>query len=154
MSKKIIIVYASNSGSTFLVGEIIAHILGRKHQVVMQKAAATSPNDLLQYDIAIFGSPSWSASGLGEGFPQETMIAFIKSCVGLDLSGKKCAAFGCGDSSYTLFCGAVNQLEKFIVDLKGSRLTNSLRIDGYFFDLPKNIALAKKWAQTLLSKIS
>ncbi|MFA5886304.1 MAG: flavodoxin domain-containing protein [Patescibacteria group bacterium] len=154
MSKKIIIIYASNSGSTFLVGEIIAHILGRKHQVVMQKAADTSPDDLLKYDIFILGSPSWSTPGLGEGFPQETMLAFIKSCAGLDLSGKQCVAFGCGDSSYTLFCGAVNQLEKFMADLKGTRLINSLRVDGYFFDLPKNIALVKKWAQALLAHIS
>ena len=154
MSKKIVIVYASNSGSTFLVGEIIADILGRKHKIVIQKAVDTRPDDLLKYDIFIFGSPSWSAPGLGEGFPQETMTAFIKSCAGVDLSGKKCAAFGCGDSSYTLFCGAVNQLEKFMADLKGDRLINSLRIDGYFFDRPKNIALVKKWARSLLSKIA
>jgi len=154
MSKKIIIVYASNSGSTFLVGEIIAHILGRKHQVVMQKAADTHPDDFLQYDIFILGSPSWSVPGQGYSFPQETMLSLIKSCVGLDLSGKQCAAFGCGDSSYTLFCGAVNQLEKFMFDLKSTRVIDSLHVDKYFFDRPKNIALTENWAQVLLTKIS
>ncbi|MFA5154927.1 MAG: flavodoxin domain-containing protein [Patescibacteria group bacterium] len=153
MSKRVIIVYASNSGATFLVAEIIARVLKRRYQVTMQKAAATQPVDLEQYDVLLFGSPSWRVPGRGDGFPQETMLDFMRRCAGREFPGQQCAAFGCGDSSYTLFCGAVNQLEKFLFDLKAKRVSDSLRIDGYFFDREKNMALAERWAEELLQKI-
>ena len=153
MSSKAIIVYASNSGATFLVAETIARVLKRRLTVTIQKSADTKPADLKKYDILIFGSPSWDIVGRGNGLPQETMLDFIESCAGQKFPGKLCAAFGCGDSSYSSFCAAVYRLEKLISDLEGKRVVDSLRIDGYFFNLKENSALAESWAKNLLKHL-
>lgn len=152
MTKNILIVYASNSGSTFLVGEIIAKTLSEKYKVDLKKASNTSADDLEKYDVIILGSPSWSVLGK-EAFPQEAMLAFMERCVDRKFLDKQCAAFGCGDSAYTLFCGAVNQLERFIMQIKGRKIMESLRIDAYYFKLKENEELAKQWAGELLKKI-
>lgn len=153
MIKKVLIVYASNSGSTFLVGEIIASTLGEQYEVAIQQARDTMPTDLQKYDLLLFGSPSWSVQGK-EAFPHEAIIDFMARCADEQVIDKPCAAFGCGDSSYTLFCGAVNQLERFIAQIKGKKITNSLKIDGYFFNLAGNEELTREWARELLQKIS
>ncbi len=152
MIKNILIVYASYSGSTFLVAETITETLRKKYKVVMQKAADTFPDDLQKYDVIIFGSPSWSVLGK-EAFPHESMSALMDECAGRKYIDKYCAAFGCGDSTYTLFCGAVNQLERFISEIKAKKITESLRIDAYYFKLEENEELVQRWADELLTKI-
>jgi flavodoxin len=154
MKKKVLIVYASNSGGTFLVAEAIQKVLGKKHQVAMQKAADTKPDDLYKYDVLIFGSPSWHIAGMGDGLPQETMLALTRKCAGKKLPNKQSAIFGCGDRAYTFFCGAVSYLENFAASVGAERIIDSLRIGGYFFDLEKNEKIVQKWAAELIKKIS
>jgi len=48
----------------------------------------------------------------------------------LKLSGKKFAVFGCVDSSYDYFCGAVDALEDRLSKLGATLVCESLRIDG------------------------
>ncbi len=46
------------------------------------------------------------------------------------LDGRAFALFGCGDSSYTYFCGAIDVLEDRVQKLGGNLVFDSLRIDG------------------------
>ncbi|HLL60788.1 MAG TPA: flavodoxin domain-containing protein, partial [Candidatus Nitrosocosmicus sp.] len=69
-------------------------------------------------------------------------------------SKTKFAVFGCGDSSYTNFCGAVLHLEEFVQKTGGKLVTDSLRIDGFFFDMDKSINLTKEWTKRLNDKIN
>jgi flavodoxin len=154
MKKNILIVYASNSGANFLVAEAIKKILDRQHAVVMQKAVDTNPEDLQNFDLVILGSPSWRIPGMGDGLPQETMLALIKKCAGKKLPEKQFAVFGCEDKSYTFFCGAVNFLENFVASVQGKKIIDSLRINGYFFNLEKNEDMVQKWGTELLGKIN
>ena len=153
MRKNILIVYASNSGGTFLIAEMLKNMLCKKHEVIMQKATDTKPDDMQNYDIIIFGSPSWRIPGMGDGLPQETMLSFIKNCAGKEFLNKQFAVFGCGDRAYTFFCGAVTFLENFVNSVHGKKIIDSLRINGYFFNLESNEKLAKEWGSKLISKI-
>ncbi len=154
MKKKIIIVYASNSGGTYLVGRTLQAMLAPKYEVILKKAALTSPSELQNYDGILLGSPSWRVKGHGDGSPQETMIAFMEKAAGEQYNNKPCAIFGCGDRSYTYFCGAVDHLEKFAETHALKKIRPSLRIDGYFFDLLNNEQRVKEWGKNLLQELS
>ena len=145
---KLLLVYATNSGSCFLVAERVVAILKAKHQVTVQLAVHTTPDDLEKFDGIILGTPSWSVEGQ-EGYPHETMLKLIRACAGRDFSSKRFALFGCGDNSYTIFCGAVDHLVKFVSSVHGKNIVDPLRIDSYFFDLKGNNKLVDAWAKKL-----
>jgi flavodoxin I len=145
---KILLAYATNSGGTFLAGRIIREILQKKHAVQMKKIDITNPQEFNEYDLVIFGSPSWDFGGV-QGQPHETFLQFMAKNKEINLEGKNFAVFGCGDHSYTYFCGGVDNLEKFIKEAKGKLIIKSLKIDGYFFNLNKNARSVKNWAEKL-----
>lgn len=149
----ILILYATNSGGTERVANLIADVLREKqHTVTVQHIRDTKPDQLSGYDGILFGSPSWDYNGK-EGQLHEEMRTFTEGATGLSLEGKKVAVFGCGDTSYMYFTGAVTLLEKFVSDSHGALFAPSLRIDGFYFDLDKNEQLAKEWAQKLVEVI-
>lgn len=149
----ILIVYATNSGGTQHVANVIADVLqGGQHTVTVQHVRDTKPDQLSRYDAILFGSPSWDYNGK-EGQLHEEMRAFVEGAAGISLEGKKVAVFGLGDSSYMYFTGAVNHLEKFVADCHTSLLIPSLRIDGFYFDLDTNQQRSKEWAQKLIEVI-
>lgn len=145
---KVLLAYATNSGGTYLAAERIEKILERVASVQMQKANDTEAAHLKDYDLIIFGTPSWSVEG-HEGYPHETMLRLIRGLNPETMSGKQFALFGCGDTSYTYFCGAVDFLEKWLTDNSLQPVVPSLRIDGYFFDLIHNERLVDEWARRL-----
>lgn len=149
---KILLVYATNSGSTYLVSERIRVILARRFSIQAQKAADTRPTDLRKYNLIILGTPSWSVEG-HEGYPHETVLALIRGLNREAVSRQRFALFGCGDTSYTYFCGAVDYLEKWVADSGGTQVGPSLRIDGYFFDLVRHEHLTDEWARKLTKTV-
>ena len=146
---KLLLVYATNSGSCFLVAERIVEILKVKHQVTVQLSARTTPNDLDGFNAIILGTPSWSVEGQ-EGYPHETMLKLIRTCAGRNFSTKRFALYGCGDNSYTFFCGAVDHLENFVSAAHGQNILEPLRIDSYYFDLKNNNKLVDEWAEKVM----
>ena len=67
-----------------------------------------------------------------------------------DLNGRKVALFGCGDTSYEYFCGAVDKLEELMIKLGANVVNMSLRIDGDPDDYSKDI---DEWAVEVGSSI-
>ncbi len=130
------------------MAELIEAELAKRHHVVLQKAVQTLPEDLHKYDLVILGTPSWSVEG-HEGYPAEPMLALLRGAMNTKFVHKKFALFGCGDSSYTYFCGAVDFLEKFVKDVRGNKVIHSLRIDGFYFDLNNARLQAGEWAKAL-----
>uniref|UniRef100_UPI0027BA3A6F flavodoxin domain-containing protein n=1 Tax=Desulfobulbus sp. TaxID=895 RepID=UPI0027BA3A6F len=61
-----------------------------------------------------------------------------------DLKDKKVAVFGCGDSSYTHFCGAVDQLQEKVEAMGGKVVNDPLKIDGDPGDAASDVV---SWAQ-------
>lgn len=125
---KIGIYYGSTTGNTQDVAEDIAKRLGVDkadlHDVARAKA------DYSAYDVVIFGS-----STLGLGDLQDDWEYYIDKVKAADLSGKKVALFGCGDSSsYSdTFCDAVGKIYETVKD-KGCQLIGKVSTDGYTYD--------------------
>lgn len=149
---KILISYATNSGSCFLVAERIQKILAPAHTVVVQLAAKTTPDDIEKNDCIILGTPSWSVEG-HEGYPQESMLKLLRAGSNHNFPSKLFALYGCGDNSYTFFCGAVDHLENFVISVKGQTVLESLRLDSYFFELKRNNDLVDAWTQKIAKKL-
>lgn len=147
---RVLIIYATNSGSTFLVSEIIAkEFIASKHSVVIKLAAEVTPSDLTASEVVLWGSPSWDYKG-EEGCPHHQIIALMERWKAENFTGWPMAIFGCGDSSYTYFCGAVDHLEKFITERGSVLICPSLRIDGFYFTQAANCGLAHLWAEQLI----
>lgn len=147
-----LIVYASNSGGTYLTAKLIRDSLesfGTK--VFLKKAKDTSVKDLEEADLILIGSPSWYLEE--EGRPHGTIVDFMEKFKDKDFSSKNFALFGCGDRSYLHFCGAVDELEEFVKGVKGKKMSDSLKIDGFFFDLEGSTVQVEKWAKSLGAKI-
>jgi flavodoxin len=145
----IFITYSTNSGGTYVAARTIASVFAPKHEVTVKKAAETTVRDILSADIVFFGSPSWDFEGK-EGQPHQTMIELLRHVEGNDLTGKQCFIFGCGDSSYTHFCGAVDILEAWTKKHGATVHLPSLRLDEFFFHEKANTEKTKEWAATIL----
>lgn len=106
------IFYGSSGGNTKSVAKKIANRLGiganNIHDVANAKAG-----DLAAYDLLLFGSSTW---GLGD--LQDDWEDFIGEVAKADLTGKKIALFGCGDSSSyaDTFCDAMGKIYRAVED--------------------------------------
>ena len=141
---KILILYATYSGSTDLASAVIEETLKTGHEVKRLLVSQTDPQLLNEYQLIVLCSPSWDFDG-NEGMPHEDFLTFFEKVSQNMYENKKFAVLGLGDSSYAKFCGAVDHLEKFVNDKKGVILTPSLKIDGFFYDQTGNTQKIKNW---------
>ena len=97
------IFYGSTTGSTEAVAQDIAKQLGIADADVHNVADA-SADETDKYDLLVLGSPTW-----GNGDLQDDWYGFLDRLKTRDLTGRKVALFGCGDSgSYPdTFCDAL-----------------------------------------------
>lgn len=146
--KKVLICYATHSGSSFEIAEFVGEILSKNFAVTIQKAFLSKADDLLKYDFVVMGSGSWKVDG-HEGYPQPALYDLLAKAKEVNLKNKPFAFFGCGDNSYTQFCGVVDYLENFVKAVEGVKVADSLRVDSFFFDLKKNVRLVETWAESL-----
>lgn len=146
----IILVYATFSGSTLTAAQIIETELKEKgHSVVLKSANEVNPGELNSFDLIIFGSCTWDFSGL-DGQLHSDFIELGKKLAGKDFSAKKFAIFGLGDKTYAHFCAAVDHLEKIVVDIKGQKIVDSLRVDRFYFNQEAETKRLKDWTSHLI----
>ena len=100
------IFYGSTTGSTEAVAQDIAKQLGIADADVHNVADA-SADETDKYDLLVLGSPTW-----GNGDLQDDWYGFLDRLKTRDLTGRKVALFGCGDSaSYPdSFCDALAEI--------------------------------------------
>ncbi len=130
MSKKGLF-YGSSSGNTQGAAETIAQGLGISKSDMFDVAKA-KPEQLLGYDVLILGSSTWGLGDLQddwEGFGLEK----------LDLSGKKVAVFGTGDSSSycDTFCDAVGILAEAAEKAGATLIGTGVDTSDYSFDISR-----------------
>jgi flavodoxin I len=125
---KIGIFYGSSGGNTQNVAKNIAKKLGVGDNDIYDVCKAKA-SDLSGYDVLLFGSSTW---GLGD--LQDDWEGFIKTAASADLSNKKIALFGCGDSSSycDTYCDAMGKIYQAIRD-KAS-IIGFTDTTGYSFD--------------------
>lgn len=127
--KKVGIFYGSDTGST----EEIAKVLGKKLNASsdvfdVSKADAAQ---LGNYDVLFLGS-----STQGYGDLQDDWDSFIDKLKTADLSGKKVAVFGLGDSSsYSdTFCDAIGVIAKAAKEAGATLIGDKVNSADYTFD--------------------
>lgn len=142
---KALLIYGSTTGNTESAAQTIAGVLAEENvQVTIKEVTNAKPADLNgDYDLYLLGSSTW---GDEEIELQEDFAEFYEAMNGLDLSDKKMAVFGCGDSSYTHFCGAVDAIEQKAEDLGAVLVAAGLKIDGDPDDSEQEIL---DWAQSV-----
>jgi flavodoxin short chain len=126
---KALIVYGSTTGNTESVAERISRSLQQTGIDVSLKNVTTAKVEELggEYDITILGSSTWGDTDIEF---QEDFAPFFEELDKAKLQGKKVAIFGCGDTSYEHFCGAVDLLEEKMGQLGALLVNEPLRIDG------------------------
>lgn len=145
---KVLIIYATYSGSTLIVSELLQEELQKKqHEVKLINAREVDPQTINDFDLIMIGSPSWWNKS--DGQPHDAYFELMPKMEELNLENKKFAVFGLGDNTYGRLCGAVDVLEEFVHKMKGNLVTESLRIDSFFFDQKNNEEKAREWAESL-----
>jgi len=126
---KALVVFGSTTGNTESVADYVAKTLeGEGMAVDVKNVSAVQAAGLADgYDLVLFGSSTWGDDDIEL---QEDFQPFFEELDKANLSGKKVAVFGCGDSSYTHFCGAVDAIEEKVAQLGADVVAASLKIDG------------------------
>lgn len=147
---KILVAFGSLTGNTQMVAERISdYFKSQGYVVTIQNIGELNPNDLLSYEILLLGTSTWD-----DGQPQVDAQGFIDQCAQnpVDLNSTRYATFGCGDSSYTTFCSAVDMLSDFLKNANSKQLSSSLKIDG-FPEMPENIIAIEQWCKKISEQL-
>lgn len=141
---KALVVFGSTTGNTEAVaGYVTSALADAGLDVVLKNAAQVKAAGLADgYDLVVFGCSTW---GDDDVELQEDFVPLYDTLEEAGLSGKKVAVFGCGDSSYTHFCGAVDAIAEKAASLGAEVIDMPLKIDGA---PDKDEAVA--WAKGLL----
>jgi flavodoxin short chain len=144
---KALIVFGSTTGNTEGVADDICKIMNKNGiPTHIKNAADVSPAGLAEgYDAVVMGCSTW---GDADVELQDDFVDIYENMDKVGLAGKKVAVFGCGDSSYTHFCGAVDVIEKKAESLGAKIVVGSLKIDGD----PEGDAV-ESWAREVMGMI-
>lgn len=125
---KALIAFGSTTGNTAEVAQWIATHLGESGiDVTTRDCAEASPDGLCAaYDLVVLGCPTYGDDPIEV---QEDFEPVLDNLEKTGITGKKVAVFGCGDSSYTHFCGAVDAIEERVRDCAGFLVVGSLKVD-------------------------
>lgn len=141
-----LIVYGSTTGNTEFTAETIEGSLSENgYDVSLLNVSDTTPSVLKDvYDLYLLGSSTWGDDDIE--FQEDFAPFFDGMGTDISLDGKKFAIFGCGDSTYEYFCGAVDELENRVQKMGANLVYPGLRIDGE----PEEDEI-KEWAQDMIN---
>lgn len=122
--KKVCIIYASMTGNTEKISNIIADRLSTKLKVDTYSMDVIDVSDILHYDYIILGAYTY-----GEGEIPYEAEDFYDQLEEANLIDKKFACFGSGDSFYEYFCEAPVLFEKRVVERGGKVIAKTLKIE-------------------------
>ncbi len=143
-----LIIYGSTTGNTEFTAEEIETTLKENNvDVTLKNVTDVGVEELeKKFDIYLLGASTW---GEDEIELQEDFIDFFDDMKNApSFEGKRFALFGCGDSSYDYFCGAVDAIEERITAKGGTIVAELLKIDG-----DPETAEIKEWTQSVVSNI-
>jgi flavodoxin short chain len=143
---KALVVYGSTTGNTEEVAGYVAETLvGEGVAVDVKNAADVQASELTKgYDLVFFGCSTWGDDAIEL---QEDFEPLYEELEKAALDGSKVAVFGCGDTSYPHFCGAVDAIVEKSERL-GARLVGlPLKIDGQ-----PDRGEAVAWAKSVLQE--
>ncbi|SES30633.1 flavodoxin [Salisediminibacterium halotolerans] len=125
--KNVLVVYATMSGNTEEIAELIEKgLVSEGCTVEKVEADDTTAEMISNYDAFLLGSFTWGDGDL----PEESMDLYDE-LEAADLTGKSFAVFGSGDTSYEIFCGAVDELETIVKEQGGELVLDGLKIEDF-----------------------
>lgn len=125
MTEKVLLVYATMSGNTEAMADLIEKGLTEAGGSVDRHEAMDIDAELLKdYSHIMLGAYTW-----GDGDLPDDFIDLYEEMEELDLRGKAFAVFGSGDTSYEHFCGAVDLIEEKVKELGGDIVLPSVKIE-------------------------
>ena len=128
--EKIGIFYGTSTGNTEYVAKQLADKLNLSPSALFD-ISQVDGGQINQFDLLIFGS-----STLGYGDLQDDWYDFIEEVKRTDLSGKKVAVFGLGDSSSypDTFCDAIGLIATVAQKAGATLIGNQVNTSDYLFD--------------------
>jgi flavodoxin short chain len=145
----VLIVYGSTTGNTASTAtDIAAALRGGGHAVTLLDAAEAKAEGLCRgHDCVLFGCSTW---GDADVELQDDFASLFEDFDQIEAKGCKTACFGCGDSSYTHFCGAVEAIAQRLEGLGAVNIAEKLKIDG---DPGAASADVSAWAKSVLAAL-
>jgi flavodoxin short chain len=147
----VLIVYGSTTGNTASVAERVEKVLrDGGHAVTVQDVADVKKADNLceGHDCVLFGCSTWGDDDIELQSDFEPLLEAFER---IGAKGRMTACFGCGDSSYPHFCGAVDVIEEQLEKLGAVNIIEKLKIDGDPGDAEDDV---DAWAQSVLAALS
>ncbi|GGO03983.1 flavodoxin [Saccharibacillus kuerlensis] len=122
---KLILIYASMTGNTEEMSELITSgIEEAGGELTVKMAEDCNADILMDYDGIILGAYTW-----GDGELPDEFLDFYDEMDELDLSGKKAAVFGSGDTVYEQFAKAVDLLQEKLVERGAEMVLEPLKLE-------------------------
>jgi len=126
--KKILIAYASATGNTELIAEIIADYLKQQSSYEVKikdfDLDTVRAKDILDYDATLLGIYTWTDGEL----PYE-VEDFYEQLDFVDIEDKVVGVFGSGDTFYEDFGGAVDIMYDLLKEKKCNLVPIRLKVD-------------------------
>lgn len=124
--KKILLVYASMTGNTEVIAEIIEEAIKEEGiEITVRESLRANPKEMLKYDGIILGSYTYEGGVIADEF-----MIFYEEMDAYDLSGKTVAVFGSGDSFYEqTYCAAVDLISEKLTDIGATVVLDGLKVD-------------------------
>lgn len=124
---KVLLVYATLTGNTEEMTDLVeAGITSEGLTVDKKDVIDVDISTIESYEAIMLGSYTW-----GEGALPDEFLDLYDDLEAMDLTGKTFAVFGTGDTSYEIYCGAVDLLEDIIKEKGGKLAFKGLKIENY-----------------------
>ncbi len=153
MNRSLTIVYASTSGHTEYVVDVLIDVLGEKDKsmrVIKQRAELTKPEDFTKADVLLLASSTWNTGNVeGQLNPHMHDLLMVRAATA-DLAGKPVAAIGLGDERYFFTARAADRLTDYIKIHQGQLLLPTLKVVNEPYGQEDKV---RTWAADLAQKI-
>lgn len=145
----VLVVYGSTTGNTETVADMIGKVLSDGgHNVTQLDAAKADPANLCSgRDCVLFGCSTWGQDSIEL---QDDFVPLYEAFDKIGAKGVKTAAFGCGDTSYEYYCGAVDAINERLEELGASVIAEGLKIDG---DPGSAKSEIEAWAKAVMAQL-
>jgi len=136
--KKIGIFFGTETGTTRLIAKKIHKLLGDDVAAKPINVNRITPEEMLQYDALILGTPSYGVGdipGLSAGCLERNWEEFLAQFGSPDLNGKRIAMFGLGaqERYAERFASSLMALYTIFADL-GADMIGEWSTEGYTFE--------------------
>lgn len=136
--KKIGMFFGTETGTTRLIAKKLYKLLGAEVADKPVNVNRIQPQDLLQYDALILGTPSYGEGdipGLSAGCLEKNWEEFLQVLGSPDMSGKRIAMFGLGaQERYSeRFASSLMALYRVFEEL-GAEMIGDWSVEGYDFE--------------------